>query len=349
MIIVMERTATQKQLEKILERIEKFGLEPHVIVGVARTVVGIVGDKNGLEPDSFAGLPGVEQAVPIMAPYKLASRDAKQEDTLVKVGDVLIGGDKLSFIAGPCAIESKEQISETAHAVKASGANMLRGGAFKPRTSPYSFQGLGEKGLAYLAEAGRKAGLPTVSEVIEPNDVDIVSRYVDVLQIGARNMQNFALLRKVGRLEMPILLKRGLSATVEEWLMAAEYIMSEGNYQVILCERGIRTYETATRNTLDVAAVALARQLTHLPVIADPSHATGKADLVGPAGCAAIAAGAQGLMVEVHPDPNLALSDGPQSLTPQEFDKMVKQVLRVADAVKQNNLEHDHRPDFNHS
>ena len=342
MIIVMDKGATKGQLEEILTRIEGYGLEPHVIVGVARTVIGIVGDKNGLEPDAFAGLPGVDKAVPIMAPYKLASRDAKHEDTVVQVGNVAIGGEELVFIAGPCAIESQDQILETAHAIKAAGATMLRGGAFKPRTSPYSFQGLGELGLRLLAEAGRATDLPVISEVIEPGDVELVAQYVDVLQIGARNMQNFSLLRKVGQMQVPVLLKRGLAATIEEWLMAAEYIMSEGNYQVILCERGIRTYETATRNTLDVAAIALARRLSHLPVIADPSHATGQVDLVAPAGCAAIAAGAQGLMVEVHPDPNSALSDGPQSLTPPEFAKMVHQVHRVANAVKQNISEYGH-------
>lgn len=336
MIIVMEKGATKGQLAEITARIQGFGLEPHVIVGVARTVIGIVGDKHGLGPDAFAGLPGVDKAVPIMAPYKLASRDAKHEDTVVQVGNVAIGGEDVVFMAGPCAIESEEQILETAHAVKAAGATMLRGGAFKPRTSPYSFQGLGELGLKLLAEAGRATGLPVISEVIEPGDVELVAQYVDVLQIGARNMQNFSLLRKVGQMHVPVLLKRGLAATIEEWLMAAEYIMSEGNYQVILCERGIRTYETATRNTLDVAAIALARKLSHLPVIADPSHATGQAELVAPTGCAAIAAGAQGLMVEVHPDPNSALSDGPQSLTPSEFAKMVTQVHQVAGAVKQN-------------
>lgn len=335
MIIVMQREATEKQLKDVLARIEAFGLESHTIVGVKRTVIGIVGDKNGLDSTAFEGLPGVDKAVPIMAPYKLASRDAKQEDTLVQVGNVVIGGDEMVFMAGPCAVENREQILETAHAVKVGGASILRGGAFKPRTSPYSFQGLGEEGLKYLAEAGQAAKMPTVSEVINPGDVELVSQYVDILQIGARNMQNFSLLRQVGHAGVPVLLKRGLSATIEEWLMAAEYIMSEGNYKVILCERGIRTYETATRNTLDVAAIALARKLSHLPVIADPSHATGRNELVSPAGCAAVAAGAHGLMVEVHPNPDKALSDGAQSLTPRDFAEMVKMVSRVAGALKE--------------
>ncbi len=333
MIIVLQKEATEKQLQDIVDKIKGYGLEPHVIVGVARTVIGLVGDKQGLEPRVFEGMPGVEKAVPIMAPYKLASRDAKAEDTLIRVGDTLIGGGELIYMAGPCAVESREQILETAYAVKEAGASILRGGAFKPRTSPYSFQGLGETGLQYLAEAGQAAGLLTVSEVVDPSDVDLVSKYVDILQIGARNMQNFALLRRVGQTRKPVLLKRGLSATIEEWLMAAEYIMSEGNYQVILCERGIRTFETATRNTLDVGAIALVRQLSHLPVVADPSHATGRRDLVVPAGCAAVAAGAQGLLVEVHPNPDAALSDGAQSLTPKQFEQMVGAVAQVAKSV----------------
>lgn len=333
MIIVLQKEATETQLQDIVTRIKRYGLEPHVIVGVARTVIGLVGDKNGLEPSSFEGLPGVEKAVPIMAPYKLASRDAKAEDSIIQVKDVTIGDGKMVYMAGPCAIESKEQILETAQAVKAAGASILRGGAFKPRTSPYSFQGLGEKGLEYLQEAGEAFGMPTVSEVINPSDVELVARYVDILQIGARNMQNFSLLKQVGHSRKPVLLKRGLSATIEEWLMAAEYILSEGNYQVILCERGIRTFETATRNTLDVGAIALARQLSHLPVIADPSHATGRSELVVPAGCAAVAAGAQGLMVEVHPNPDTALSDGAQSLTPRQFGQMIEAVQRIAGAL----------------
>ncbi|NMB45100.1 MAG: 3-deoxy-7-phosphoheptulonate synthase [Firmicutes bacterium] len=333
MIIVLQKEATAIQLDDIVNRIKRYGLEPHVIVGVARTVIGLVGDKNGLEPSYFEGLPGVEKAVPIMAPYKLTSRDAKVEDSIIQIGDVIIGGDQIVYLAGPCAIESREQITETAYAVRAAGASILRGGAFKPRTSPYSFQGLGEQGLEYLAEAGQAAGMPTISEVINPSDVELVSQYVDILQIGARNMQNFSLLRQVGHAHKPVMLKRGLSATIEEWLMAAEYIMSEGNYQVVLCERGIRTFETATRNTLDVGAIALARQLTHLPVIADPSHATGRSELVVPVGCAAIAAGAQGVMVEVHPNPDTALSDGAQSLTPSQFAEMIVACERIAGAV----------------
>ncbi|HHV94010.1 MAG TPA: 3-deoxy-7-phosphoheptulonate synthase [Firmicutes bacterium] len=340
MIIVLQKDATEKQLQDIVKRVKSCGLEPHVIVGVARTVIGLVGDKQGLDPRVFESMPGVEKAVPIMAPYKLASRDAKAEDTVILVGNAVIGGEKPAYMAGPCAVESREQIMETAYAVKEAGASILRGGAFKPRTSPYSFQGLGEKGLQYLAEAGEAVGLPTVSEVVNPSDVDLVSQYVDILQIGARNMQNFALLRRVGQTRMPVLLKRGLSATIEEWLMAAEYIMSEGNYQVILCERGIRTFETATRNTLDVSAIALVRQLSHLPVVADPSHATGRRDLVVPAGCAAVAAGAQGLLVEVHPNPDAALSDGAQSLTPQQFRQMVRAVRLIAESIAPESADH---------
>ena len=333
MIIVLQKEASETELQDIVARIKHYGLEPHVIVGVARTVIGLVGDKNGLEPSFFEGLPGVEKAVPIMAPYKLTSRDAKAEDSIIQIKNVTIGDGKMVYMAGPCAIESREQILETAEQVKVAGASILRGGAFKPRTSPYSFQGLGERGLEYLQEAGEAFGMPTVSEVINPSDVELVARYVDILQIGARNMQNFSLLRQVGHSRKPVLLKRGLSATIEEWLMAAEYILSEGNYQVILCERGIRTFETATRNTLDVGAIALARRLSHLPVIADPSHATGRSELVTPAGCAAVAAGAQGLMVEVHPNPDTALSDGAQSLTPRQFGQMIKAVQRVAGAL----------------
>ncbi|NLJ24810.1 MAG: 3-deoxy-7-phosphoheptulonate synthase [Firmicutes bacterium] len=333
MIIVLQKEASETELQDIVARIKHYGLEPHVIVGVARTVIGLVGDKNGLEPSFFEGLPGVEKAVPIMAPYKLTSRDAKAEDSIIQIKNVTIGDGKMVYMAGPCAIESREQILETAEQVKIAGASILRGGAFKPRTSPYSFQGLGERGLEYLQEAGETFGMPTVSEVINPSDVELVARYVDILQIGARNMQNFSLLRQVGHSRKPVLLKRGLSATIEEWLMAAEYILSEGNYQVILCERGIRTFETATRNTLDVGAIALARRLSHLPVIADPSHATGRSELVTPAGCAAVAAGAQGLMVEVHPNPDTALSDGAQSLTPRQFGQMIKAVQRVAGAL----------------
>ena len=333
MIIVLQKEASETELQDIVARIKHYGLEPHVIVGVARTVIGLVGDKNGLEPSFFEGLPGVEKAVPIMAPYKLTSRDAKAEDSIIQIKNVTIGDGKMVYMAGPCAIESREQILETAEQVKIAGASILRGGAFKPRTSPYSFQGLGERGLEYLQEAGETFGMPTVSEVINPSDVELVARYVDILQIGARNMQNFSLLRQVGHSRKPVLLKRGLSATIEEWLMAAEYILSEGNYQVILCERGIRPFETATRNTLDVGAIALARRLSHLPVIADPSHATGRSELVTPAGCAAVAAGAQGLMVEVHPNPDTALSDGAQSLTPRQFGQMIKAVQRVAGAL----------------
>ncbi|MDD2630202.1 MAG: 3-deoxy-7-phosphoheptulonate synthase [Limnochordia bacterium] len=333
MIIVMEPKADSTQLNRVIERLKELGFEAHLSQGVERTIIGAVGDKTKINLQFLEALPGVEKVVPILQPFKLASKEFLHHKSEVSVGDVVFGGKKLVMIAGPCAVESEEQIIEAAQMVKAGGASMLRGGAFKPRTSPYSFQGLEEEGLKLLAEARAETGLPVISEVVNPRDVELVSQYVDMLQIGARNMQNFTLLREVGLAEKPVLLKRGMSATIEEWLMAAEYIISAGNFNVVLCERGIRTFETATRNTLDLSAVPLIRELSHLPVIVDPSHGTGKKRLVTAMARAGIAAGADGIMVEVHPKPEKALSDGPQSLRPEEFSELIREVTKVAVAL----------------
>lgn len=326
MVIVMKLNSTEAQIHHVIDKLEQLGFAAHLIMGTERIVIGAIGDRKVAESMGIEVLPGVEKLVPIMKPYKLVSREIKDADTVVKVKNVSIGGKHLTVMAGPCAVESSEQIFETARRVKQAGAHILRGGAFKPRTSPYSFQGLGEEGLVMLAEAGAENGLPVITEVVSPRDIEVVSRYADILQVGARNMQNFTLLRELGQAAKPVLLKRGISATVEEWLMAAEYIMAEGNYEVILCERGIRTYETATRNTLDLSAVALVKQLSHLPVIVDPSHATGQSKLVAPMSKAALAAGADGLIIEVHPNPAEAMSDGPQSLTPQDFAALMAEL-----------------------
>ncbi|MFH2011298.1 MAG: 3-deoxy-7-phosphoheptulonate synthase [Pseudomonadota bacterium] len=326
MIIVMKAKATKEDLEEVVGKIEKLGYKPHVIHGVERNVIGAVGDERGkAKLQSLEVLPGVEKVVPILKPYKLASRDLKPEGTIVSIdGKVEIGGKKITVIAGPCAVESEAQIIETARAVKEAGADILRGGAFKPRTSPYSFQGLEKKGLILLAKAREEVGLPIVTEIMNPKDVDLVAEYTDIMQVGARNVQNFALLKKIGRYANPILLKRGMSTTIEEFLMSAEYILSEGNQNVILCERGIRTFETATRNTLDLTCIPVLKERTHLPVIIDPSHATGFWAYVAPMSYAAIAAGADGLMIEVHPNPSEAESDGIQSLKPQKFADLMK-------------------------
>lgn len=333
MIVVMEPKATEADIAAVIAHLRKLGFGIHLSRGVERTIIGAIGDKKVLDGDSLEAMQGVEKIVPILQPFKLAGREFHPERSQVKVGPVTFGGSDVVVIAGPCSVESREQIMETAGVVKAAGATMLRGGAFKPRTSPYSFQGLEEEGLKLLAEAREENGLPVVTEVVNPKDVEMVAGYADMLQIGARNMQNFTLLRETGRTMKPVLLKRGLAATVEEWLMAAEYILSEGNYQVVLCERGIRTYETATRNTLDLSAVPLARELSHLPVIVDPSHGTGKWRLVPPMSLAAVAAGADGLIIEVHPRPQEALSDGGQSLTPANFESLMSRLKAVASAV----------------
>ncbi|CCO09014.1 3-deoxy-7-phosphoheptulonate synthase [Desulforamulus hydrothermalis] len=333
MIVVMSRQVPEDNIEAVLDRLKKAGFQIHLSRGVERTIIGAIGDKTRMGDLALEAMPGVESVVPILQPYKLASRAFKEQDTVVKVGDLAIGGQHIHVMAGPCAVESREQLLEAAALVKAAGATLLRGGAFKPRTSPYSFQGLEEKGLQYLAEAREKTGLKIVTEVMDAGTLPMVAEYADILQIGTRNMQNFFLLREVARVDKPVLLKRGASATVEEWLMAAEYIMAGGNYNVILCERGIRTFENFTRNTLDLSAVPVVKHLSHLPVIVDPSHAIGKWRFVPPMAVAAVAAGADGLLIEVHPNPSEALCDGPQSLTPENFQTLMKDVRRVAEAM----------------
>jgi 3-deoxy-7-phosphoheptulonate synthase len=333
MVIVMDLTAGPEQIKAVQQRLEQYGFEIHFIRGVKRLVIGAVGDRQEIASLGLEIMPGVEKILPIMKPYKLVSRESKGKHSLVKVKDVNIGGNDLTIIAGPCAVESREQLLTAARRVHQAGANILRGGAFKPRTSPYSFQGLEEEGLKILAEASQETGLVTVTEIIDENSLDLALKYVDMVQVGSRNMQNYHLLRMVGRSGKPVLLKRGFSSTIEEWLMAAEYIVSEGNENVVLCERGIRTFENATRNTLDLSAVPLVKGLSHLPVLVDPSHATGIQRLVAPMGRAAVAAGADGLLVEVHPEPSKALCDGPQSLTPEDFDSMMAELRMVAAAV----------------
>lgn len=334
MIIIMRSGAVPGDIERVVNKIEGAGLKVHISQGTERTIVGAIGDERKLNLDSLEALPGVERVVRILHPFKLASREFKPDPTIVRLaGGVEIGGERIAVMAGPCAVENEEAIVNTALAVKAAGAQVLRGGAFKPRTSPYSFQGLGLEGLAMLARAREVSGLPVITEVVAPEDVPIVSEYADILQIGTRNMQNFRLLHAVGRTNKPVLLKRGMMSTIEEWLMSAEYILSSGNAQVILCERGIRTFETYTRNTMDLSAVPLVKKLSHLPVIVDPSHGTGTRELVPAMSRAAIAAGADGLLIEVHPDPERALSDGPQSLRPEAFEQLMRELVPVAKAV----------------
>jgi 3-deoxy-7-phosphoheptulonate synthase len=333
MIIVMNVNATESQIGRVKERLQQCGLGIHLSEGVERTIIGAIGPKKPGIMESFEAMEGVEKVVPILQPFKLASLEFKEQTSRVEVGSAMFGGEQVVIIAGPCAVENEEQMLATARAVKKAGASMLRGGAFKPRTSPYAFQGLEEEGLKILKKVSREVGIPFVTEVVNPLDVELVAEYADMLQIGARNMQNFPLLKEVGKTHQPVILKRGLAATIEEWLMAAEYILSEGNFQVVLCERGIRTYETSTRNTLDLSAIPSVKRLSHLPIIADPSHGTGKRQLVIPLGRAAIAAGADGLIIEVHPDPEHALSDGPQSLTFEGFEKLMGDIRPVAQAV----------------
>jgi 3-deoxy-7-phosphoheptulonate synthase len=336
MIIVSRPDATEAQLAHIRERVESFGLRTHVSRGERRTIIGCIGDDALLAEAALLSLPGVESVTPVLKPYKLAAREFAASATRIRVGDAtgaVFGGPALPIIAGNCSVESREVLLETAVAVRAAGATLLRGGAFKPRTSPYSFQGLGVQALELLAEARATTGLPVVTEVMDTRQVEVVAGHVDVLQVGARNMQNYSLLLELGRLQRPVLLKRGLSATITELLMAAEYIMSQGNQQVILCERGIRTFETATRNTLDVAAIPVLKRETHLPVIVDPSHAGGRADLVAPLSFAAIAAGADGLIIEVHPRPEEALSDGDQSLSCEAFSRLMRDLAPFAHAA----------------
>jgi 3-deoxy-7-phosphoheptulonate synthase len=333
MLVVMKPHATPEQVAAVEDRIRSLGLDPHAIPGAQRVAIGITGNKGALDPALFETMPGVADAIRVSQPFKLVSREVKEEDTVIDVDGVSLGGPAIRVMAGPCSVESREQLLEAAHAVKRAGATFLRGGAFKPRTSPYEFQGLGEEGLKLLALAREQTGLKVVTEVMDTDQLPMIAEYADVLQIGARNMQNFSLLRRVGATGKPVLLKRGPSATIREWLMAAEYVVSEGNYRVALCERGIRTFETMTRNTLDLNAVPVLKALTHLPVIVDPSHGIGLRAHVPAMARAGVAAGADGLIVEVHPAPDRALSDGAQSLTPAEFAGLMGQVRVIAGAI----------------
>lgn len=334
MIVIMKPDATEEQLQHLIQKTEALGLKAHISRGVERTVIGFIGPEDVLRVTPLEVFPGVESVMPVLAPYRLVSREFKKENSIVKLKDNLaIGGRQVVVMAGPCSVESRDSLLEVAKAVKKAGASVLRGGAFKPRTSPYDFQGLGEEGLKYLQEVGKATGLATITEVMDARDVELIGKYVDIYQIGARNMQNFTLLKEIGMTKKPVMLKRGLSATIKELLMSAEYILSKGNFNVILCERGIRTFETATRNTLDINAVAVVKGLTHLPMMVDPSHATGYWNLVGSAAKAAVAAGCDGLMIEVHPNPEQALSDGAQSLIPEKFEALVAELRLVAKAV----------------
>ncbi len=335
-IIVLKPGIEQKDIRRIIKKLESRGLQANISKGTERTIIGVIGDTSKIaeqEENAIRVMPGVEDVMRILKPYKLASRDFKKDDTQIDVRGNVIGGKAIQIVAGPCSVENKSMLIDIAEKVKKAGATFIRGGAFKPRTSPYSFQGLGEEGLKYLAEARKRTGLPVVTEIMDPRDMEVISKYTDIIQIGTRNMQNFRLLLEVGASKKPILLKRGLSASIKEWLMAAEYIMSKGNQNIILCERGIRTFETATRNTLDLSAIPVLKKLTHLPVVVDPSHGVGRWDLVAPMAKAAVAAGADGLIVEVHTNPEEALSDGEQSLKPDDFKKLMKELKPIAAAV----------------
>jgi 3-deoxy-7-phosphoheptulonate synthase len=331
MMIVMQETATDEDVARILERLESAGAQGYVSGSDVATVIGIMGERDVIAGLPLEAYPGVDKVVPILKPYKLVSREFRKSDTVIRVGDTCVGGGHVALIAGPCSVETREQLMEAAHFAKEAGATMLRGGVFKPRTSPYAFQGLGEEGLEILAEAREVTGLPVVTELMDPRHLEAVAEYSDIIQIGARNMQNFQLLSAVGGVSRPVLLKRGLAATIDELLMAAEYIVKEGNSNVILCERGIRTFEVATRNTLDISAIPIIKQHSHLPVVVDPSHAAGKVDLVEPLSLAAIAAGADGLMIETHPTPETALSDGAQSLNPRQFSQVTARIREIID------------------
>ncbi|MCM8831352.1 MAG: 3-deoxy-7-phosphoheptulonate synthase [Candidatus Omnitrophica bacterium] len=334
MIIVFKKNATEEEINRVIERVEKLGLKTMVSKGTERTIVGVIGPEDVIRLQPLEVFSGVEKVMQVLAPYKLVSREFKPQDSIIKINDsVEIGGKKIVVIAGPCSIESKEQFYKVAVSVKNAGASILRGGAFKPRTSPYSFQGLGKQGLEILKEVAQEVGIVTVTEVMDTRDVELVAKYSDILQIGARNMQNFSLLKEVGNTQKPVILKRGLSSTIKELLMSAEYILSEGNFNVILCERGIRTFEDFTRNTLDISAIAVVKQLSHLPIIVDPSHAAGKWGLVSPLSKAAVACGADGLLIEVHPNPQEALSDGPQQLLPENFSLLMQELKKIAEAI----------------
>jgi 3-deoxy-7-phosphoheptulonate synthase len=334
LIVVMKAGASESDIQAIIRMVEELDYRAHVIRGVERTVVACVGDERGEHQlTHLESVSGVERVMPVLRPFKLASRQVRPEGSIINVNGVEIGGKRIAVIAGPCAVESEEQVEAAADAVKAGGAHLLRGGAFKPRTSPYAFQGMEGEGLKLLEHAGKRVGLPVVTEIMDPHDIELVAAHADMLQVGARNAQNFSLLRRLGKVKKPILLKRGMSTRLEEFLMAAEYIISEGNPDVVLCERGIRTFETATRNTLDLNAVPLLKEWTHLPVVVDPSHGTGIWSLVTPMALAAVAAGADGLLIEVHPHPELARSDGPQQLKPERFAALMRALRPVAEAL----------------
>jgi 3-deoxy-7-phosphoheptulonate synthase len=332
MVVVMKERATEQQIDAVIARLVEYGMDVHRSSGATRTVLGVVGTGR-VEKEMIEILDGVSEVIRITEPYKLASRTFKGEDTVVSIDDVRIGGDEVIVMAGPCSAENEAQVHATAAAVKRAGAKVLRGGAFKPRSSPYSFQGLGEEGLRLLRSAANAHNLKLISEVMDISQIDLIAKYCDIFQVGARNMQNFTLLRELGHQRKPVLLKRGLSATIEEWLMSAEYVLSGGNTGVILCERGIRTFETATRNTFDISAIAVVKKLSHLPVVADPSHGAGRRDMVAQLARAAVAAGADGLIVEVHNDPDRALSDGAQSLLPSQFDRLMAELRIIAPAI----------------
>lgn len=333
MIVIMKHGATQGEIANVVARIEQMGCQVHLSEGEERTIIGVIGNGRPIDSEQLTRVSGVERAVPVLRPFKLASRDFHPQDSEFPINGVSIGGQQIIAMAGPCAVESREQLMSAAHSVKEAGAHVIRGGAFKPRTSPYSFQGLGQEGLKLLAEARQATGLPVITEVMSPEQVPLVTTYADILQIGARSMQNYALLHAVGESQRPVMLKRGMMSTIEELLMSAEYILSHGNNRVILCERGIRTFEPYTRNTLDLSAIPLLKQLSHLPVVVDPSHGTGKWELVAPMARAAVAAGADGLIIEVHPNPETAMSDGAQSLKPSRFVELMASLRLIAGAV----------------
>ena len=333
MLIVMDAGASPEDIARVVDTVQGLGLQAHPIPGAQRTAIGITGNRGSVDRGAFENLPGVTEVIPVSAPYKLVSREAKRENTVVSVGGVLVGGQKLAVAAGPCAIESEARAVEIGRRVQEAGANLYRGGAFKPRTSPYSFQGLGAEGLKILSRVRAETGLPIVTEVLDTETAELVAEHADCLQVGARNMQNFSLLKKLGRIKKPVLLKRGMSATIEELLLSAEYLLAEGNYDVILCERGIRTFADHTRNTLDLSAVPYVQRISHLPIVVDPSHGTGKRAKVLPLSRAAVAVGADGLLIEVHDEPEHALSDGPQAILPEMFGELVLQLRRLAPVV----------------
>ena len=333
MLIVMDAAATAEDVRRVVDTVVGLGLQAHPIPGAQRTAIGITGNRGSVDTGSFENLPGVAEVIPVSAPYKLVSREAKRENTVVSVGGVPVGGERVAVVAGPCAVESEAQAVDIGRRVKAAGATLYRGGAYKPRSSPYSFQGLGEKGLKILSRVRIETGLPIITEVLDTETADLVAEHADCLQVGARNMQNFSLLKKLGRLRKPILLKRGMSATIEELLLCAEYLLAEGNYEVMLCERGVRTFADHTRNTLDLSAVPYVQRISHLPILVDPSHGTGKRAKVLPLSRAAVAVGADGLLIEVHNDPEHALSDGPQAILPDMFEELMRQIRLLAPVV----------------